>query len=139
MSAMTYEDARSAIYSRLNTAWSVQYPSVPVNYENRNNVDLATQQTPFISCEVIFTTGEQVSIEITPVVRTQGVIYVAAYIKDFDGVAVPNAHLQYLKTLFETKSFGGVNTRAAQPMPGDSFKAWYRKALRIPFWFDAIP
>ena len=43
---MTYELARQAIYTRLNDAWTVDYPSVPIQWENRLRIDLFQQTAP---------------------------------------------------------------------------------------------
>jgi len=135
---MTFEGARAAIYGRLNTIWAAANPTVPVRYENRLLVDLATETDPFLACEVLFNDGEQISLGITPAHRVEGAIYLAVWVKEDTGTAVPLGLIDGLFDLFKTTAFGGVNTRAPRPLPGHDHKGWYITTLRVPFWFDQL-
>lgn len=133
---MNFEDARAAIYARLDTAWTAAHPTVPALYENRLAVDLAGRTDPFIACEILFNDGEQVSMEKTPVLRFFGAIYLSVWVKEKEGTKIALTYLGELSDLFKAASFGGVNTRAPRPLPGRPQDSWYVSTLRVPFWFD---
>lgn len=139
MAAMTFEDARQAIYSKFKTGWDANYPLVPVSYKNRDRVDLLQQKDPFVSIAVEFVDGEQASIELNSVTRYHGVIHFGCYVREFEGVATVNAHLQYLATLFKSATFSGLVLLGAKPAGSKTFEGWMCEMLRVPFWFDAIP
>ena len=136
---MTYELARQAIYTRLNDAWTVDYPSVPIQWENRLRVDLFQQTAPFIGCEVLFDGAQQASIEYAPIHRYTGSIFLTVFVKEHEGSAVQNTYLTYLTDLFKSTTFGSVNTKAAVPLPPALFEGWWRKSVAVGFWFDDIP
>lgn len=134
---MNFEDARAAIYGRLATGMAATYPLVSVEYENRVVIDLARQVDPWISCEIVWSDGDQVSIEDVPMIRYHGAVYLASWVKEGGGTATPLAHLGYLAGLFKTVAFGGVNTQAPMPMPKlRQLAGWEGHPLRISFWFD---
>lgn len=133
---MDFEDARAAIYSRLDEGMNATYPGTLVVYENRLNVDLSTQTAPFVAAEIHWNDGRQIGMEASPAARYEGAIYLAVYVKEYEGAAAALALLGYLAGLFKAKSFGGVNTRIARPLPGRPDRGWYAYTLRVPFWFD---
>jgi hypothetical protein len=136
---MKFDAARSAIYSRLDSAMNTNHPGVPVLYENRLNVDLALQSAPFVACEILFNDGEQVSMEISPVVRYRGSIWLAVAAKRGDGIKGQLTVLATLADTFKTVVFGGVTCHAPRPMPGFLKDGWYLESIRVPFYFNDTP
>lgn len=136
---MNFEDARLAVTGRLKTGMDATYPAVPVVYENRVKVDLATQASPYVRLALIFNDGEQASMEATPLARYRGAIYLAVYCKQGEGTKDALTILSYLAGLFKAVKFGGVQTYVGVPMPGAEMSGWYYEAVRIPFYFDDLP
>jgi hypothetical protein len=134
-----YETARQAIYTRLKTAWDADYPTVPIQWENRLRVDLLQQVLPFISCDVVFDDGYQAAMEIDPLMRYSGCVHLGVYVREHEGTALQNTYLWYLGELFKVAIFSGVRTRAPVPQRPEIFEGWVRKSLRIEFWFDDVP
>jgi hypothetical protein len=135
---MNFDDARAAIYGRLDTAWGASHPTMPVRYENRMAVDLDKEKSPFVACELLFTDGEQIELSANPGTRYQAAIYLSAWAKEDSGTSDSLKDLSELALLFGMKSFGGVNTRAARPLPGRVESGWYVLTLRVPFWIDVF-
>lgn len=136
---MTFDDARAAIVGRLKATLDASNPTTAVSYENRATVDLATQAAPFVACEVLFNDGEQASMELAPVVRYSGAIWLAVAVKEGEGTKTALVILGTLAAAFKTVSFGGVVAQAPRPMPGFRRDGWYYEPIRVPFYFDDIP
>jgi len=134
-----FENARSAIFSRLNTFMTATYPTVPALYENRFNVDLSTQRGPFVAAEITYVDGQQVSLELKPVVRYHAAVHLTVWVKEGTGSAEALGILAALADLFKTVTFSGVNARAPQPLPRRNTQGWAVYAVRVPFYFDDIP
>jgi hypothetical protein len=136
---VTFDDARAAVYTRLDAGMTATYPAVPVLYENRLTVDLAKQKSPFVACEIVYNDGSQASMELTPVVRYGGAIWLAVATKAGAGAKVGAGILGYLANRFKTITFSGVVCGAPVPMPGYTRDGAYWQTLRVPFHFDDIP
>jgi hypothetical protein len=134
----TFEDVRQAAVTKLKTYMDATYPTVIVDYENRLRVDLLQQTQPFLTFEVEFNDGEQASIENNPIHRYSGAFCMAVFVREQEGSALQNTYLQALSDQFKTTSFSGVNTRTAKPMPGEGWRGWWKKGIRVPFWFDSF-
>lgn len=133
---MTGEDARAAVYARLETDMAANHAGVPVRYQNRNTVNLATQTGMFVTCDMFFNDGEQISVELNPRARYRGSVYLAVLVKEGDGTKKPLDLLWALVALYKTKTFGGVNTGVPIPVPGREMAGWYSESIRVPFYFD---
>lgn len=133
---MDFDTARAAVYGRLQTHMAANHPTVDVGYENRNTIDLATQERPFVTCEIVWNDGEQVSLGALPRLRYRGAVWLAIHEKDGAGVKVRNQLLKSLADLFRTKSFSGVTTMAPIPVPGRPARGWLVHAIRLPLYFD---
>lgn len=133
---MNFEDARAATYTRLKTYWDVAHPTVPVEYENQDTIDLDQQTAPFLTCEIVYNDSEQIAMGTPGGHRHFGAIWLSFWVKQGQGTALQNTALKELQDLFGEKAFGGVNTRAARRVPSRPQKAWYVASLRVPFWID---
>lgn len=133
---MNFEVARAAIYARLSTLMSDSYSTVPVRYENRLTVDFDTLETIFVACEIAWSDGVQASLGSTPLVRYSGAVYLAVWEKEGAGTSQALGILDALAASFKLAQFGGVNTHAPRPLPGQDQLGWYVLGLRIPFWVD---
>ena len=136
---MTFEDARAAVYAKLDAFMQANYPAVPVQYENRANVDVSNLTGPVVVCELAYGDGEQKSLEQAPIVRYQGAIWLNAGAKEGEGTADSLGILSALASAFKTTSFGGVVTQAPRPVPGAKRLGLYFIGIRVPFYFDDIP
>jgi len=136
---MDFEDARAAIFARIDTGWSAAYPTEPAEYENRRTVDRNAHPGPFLAVEVVFADGEQAELGTDPMIRYPGAIYCVVYVRPGAGTATGLARQGYLATLLGVKQFGGVNTLAPKPVPGHDVPGWYRHILRVPFFFHSKP
>lgn len=133
---MDFDAAREAVYVRLKTHMDANHPATLVGYENRNQIDLATQKAPFVTVELVWNDGEQVSMGETPRARLRGAVWLAVHEKEGAGVAATNALLMSLFNLFRTKSFSGITTMMPIPVPARPAEGWRAQALRVPLYFD---
>jgi hypothetical protein len=129
-----FEDARAAIVTQFKTYWDANHSTVPVQYENRDLVDIEKQTAPYVCCEVIFNDGFAASIGDTPMARYPGAVWLSVHTKEGEGTKLGNQWLGALADLFKAKMLGGlVYTGIARPVPARLFKGWYVQAVRIPF------
>jgi hypothetical protein len=135
---MDFEDTRAAICDRLDTYWSGAHPEVLVEYENQASIDLNAHTDPFLSCDIVYTDGTQISLGQPGGTRYPGAIWLSSWVKEGGGTAEGNRYLKELADLFGQKAFGGVNTKAARRVPSNPHKGWYVQSLRVPHWFDDI-
>jgi hypothetical protein len=133
---VNFEDCRTAVYTRLDTYMTASQSTVKVDYENRHKIDLSTQVNPFVSCEIVWNDGEQVSMSDTPRARFRGAIWLGVWTKEGSGTKVSNQLLKSLTDLFRTKSFSGVTTMMPIPVPARPADGWYVQTLRVPLYFD---
>jgi hypothetical protein len=136
---MTFDDVRKAVASKLNTYWVAAHGSVIMQYGNRNIVDMDQQQDPFVDCKVIFSNGSQANMGDSIIRRYYGAIYFSVYTREGEGVSEALVYLGDLEKQFSVKSFEGVNTKVAIPVPEKTAKGWCIEAIRVPFWFDVMP
>lgn len=136
---MKFNDARAAIYSRLDTLMTASYASIPVRYENRLDVDLSAQVEPFLGVELIFNDGVQASLGRQIIVRYPGAIYLSVFTKQGEGIADALTLLASLADTFKTVTFSGVVCSAPRPLPARPHQGWYVHTLRVPFHFDDVP
>jgi hypothetical protein len=133
---MDFETARAAVYTRLRDYMAANRPTVDVSYENRNTIDLATQERPFVTCEIVWNDGEQVSLGALPRVRYRGAVWLSAHQKEGSGTKISNQLMKSLADLFRTASFSGVTTMAPIPVPARPAQGWRAEAIRVPLYFD---
>lgn len=133
---MDFATARAAVYSRLKTYMDASHPGTKVGYQNRNQIDLATQTAPFITVELVWNDGEQVSMGDLPRARFRGAAWLAVHVKQGSGAAISDGFLKGLSDLFRTKAFSGVTTMVPIPVPARPAEGWEASALRVPLYFD---
>jgi hypothetical protein len=133
---VNFEDARSAIYARMDTIMASAYPSTKIEYENREQIDLAQQTADFVRLELLFTDGEQASIGDNPITRYRGAIYISVAARKGTGTKSAFTKLSVLAKGFDMVQFSSIQTLAPIPMPGGDNKDWYRVSVRVPFYFD---
>lgn len=135
---MDFEDARAAIYGRLDTYMTASYAGTKVQYRNRNTVDLAKQTAPFVSLEIVWNDGEQVEMGPNPRGRMRGAAWLGVWVKEGQGVKVGGQIMSALTRLFKTVSFGGVTAMMPVPLPPADQKGWEAQRLRVPLYFDFV-
>jgi len=133
--AVDFETTRAAIYGRLDAGWAQANPTVLVEYQNQDVVDLDKQTAPFVTCDLVYSDGAQMGLGQTAGQRYQGAIWLAVWTRKGSGVATANAYLAALATLFGLKVFGGVNTHAVRPCQPGLQELGHRDDPG-PFWFD---
>jgi hypothetical protein len=133
---MDFEDARVAVYGLLDGHMTANHPTVKVGYENRHTVDLAAQALPYVTCEIVWNDGEQVSLGDLPRGRLRGSVWLSVHVKEGQGVSVSNELMKSLFDLFRTKTFSGVTTMMPVPVPARAAEGWRAQALRVPLYFD---
>lgn len=135
---MTFDDAVKAVYARLDAFVGASLSSLPVRYENRLEVDLAKETDPFLTCEVVFSAGSQVSLGHTPVARYSGAVWLSRWAKEDTGTVAGWADLALLSTHFKARDFSGVRTSVPIPIPSRAQDGWHVQAVRVPFYFDDL-
>jgi hypothetical protein len=129
-----FESARAAIVSHLKTYLDSAHPSLVVQYDNRDVVNVETQTEPYLCCEVTFMDGEAGSIGSEPLGRYYGAVWLSINVKQGDGSAEALTLLGELAGLFKSQMLANlVYTGVPRPLPGRPGAGWWVSSLRVPF------
>lgn len=122
---------------RAKAAWGAF--ALPVEYDNRNTVDLATLTTAYLMVDITWGDAAQMDIGKSPLVCDYGHIVLAAGVKAGQGTAGLLALLDHFRPYLQLRNpLGSVKTHAAQvaqrATEKDGFFYW---PMTIPFWAQA--
>lgn len=133
----TYVSARDALVALIHNAWTAQYPTVPVFYENAIRVDLDKAGESFLKVDIEFDKARQMTIELAPRHRVIGAIVLTLFAKDGTGVRTTLERLDFLTNVAKFKDIAGVKLQTPQPGSRAYKNGWRSYELIVPFWFDA--
>lgn len=132
-----FEAVRAAAFAKVAAVMSTAFAAVPVQYENRNLIDVEQQQLPWLSVELVWNDGEQATIEHEPITRYEGAIYLTVYTKRGNGTKLAQEVMGRLAREFKRMPSGTLfQTRAARPVPARTWEDWHLQTLRVPFYTD---
>ena len=131
----TYANAREHLITKINTAWTTQYPTTRVFYENTTKVDLDAVGTHFLAVTVDFTDSLRMEINPSPSSRTWGEAILRFFAKEGQGTKTALQVFDFLTALMKYQTFGGVTTECPAPGPKQASKGWVSFDLTVPFFF----
>ena len=133
---VTLEQARTAIATRVNAlvATWVAY-TLEVEWDNRNNINFATQTNPYLCVEIMLIDGQQAGLTSTH--RVFGSLILTARVRKGQGTALANALLEHFyPSLQMSDSMFPVRTHAARIIQEKPVNDWAGQTAVIPFWYD---
>lgn len=110
--------------------------SLAVEFDNREVINLSTQEDPYLLAQIKLIDGEQASLGDDPLHRIYGQLYLAARVKKSHGVAVANRLLSHFYPSLQNKQFGTVRVQMATFAPEKDALGWVTYPLILPFWSD---
>lgn len=132
---MSPDAAYSALYAALASALPA---GTPVLYDNRQTLDLSTEQRRHVRTEFIITSGAQKSLGAVKVKRFQGVLAMLVCEKEGGGVLSALDLADTLGAALEMRNFSGLQTQAYSMERSAVVKGWHLQPVSVPFWFDEV-
>jgi len=132
---ITYEAARDAVVTELQTFWSAAYPTIPLHYENTARVDADQQGQAYAMAEVEFLPAFQASLEAAPMTLVYGHLSVTVLSKEGTGTRSGLVMCNALIAAMKYRSFSGVVTMAPSLGRKVEVAGWHHQDAIIPFRF----
>lgn len=136
---MTYDEARQALVGHFSEAFGAEFPGVPVEYDNRNLVDLEEQAQigPFLEFAVLFDDSLQVAFGVPVLERTTGTVQVVVNVPVGDGKARANEMLEWVKRRMRWLNLpSGVQTAGGKRSRAEDLPGFASEAILVGFWYD---
>lgn len=109
--------------------------ALAVDYPNRQTVDPASQETPYIDLDIQFFSGEQLDLGPVKTVKTEGLVLMMICTKDNDGVQIANKLRQHFADKMQLRRIGIVEVYAATGGRIRERLGWRLSPLILPFWY----
>ena len=139
---LSVDEARAELVGWLVAACAADgaLPAVPLEAENRVSIDLASAaaSTPFICAEIEWMGGGQISLGKDPLARTNGILMVAAKVKQGAGTAESLKLLERVVPFLEGKDGTYVRTELAALVGPATRAGWHLTVMQINFSADRI-
>lgn len=117
----------------IKTAWTT-YP-LAIETDNRDSIDYAKQQKPFLQLDTVFLSAEQLDLGPASKTRQYGQLVLSAAVKEGSGVAEALALLDFAIPYIERQNFVVVRTDAAEAHPAKTIKGWVYHPVVVNFHF----
>lgn len=117
----------------LQAAWT-DYPLL-IEADNRDVVDQATQQDPYLQVSIQMIKGEQLDMADRPLVEQRGQILICAVAKAGSGSAGTAKLLDFCESYFDMKELGIVRCHAFEAQKARANLGWYYAPAIVNFWF----
>ena len=134
----TYTQCRDAIVALLHGDIAVDYPTLPVFWENTVAVDLDKVGDKFVRIELEFDDAEQLTVNGSPWHRTYGTVYFTLMVKDGTGTRSVLELYEYFTNLVKFKGATHYQFEVVRPGKRDARDGWRSYELCAPFWFDVM-
>lgn len=136
---MTLTEANAAIMTTVVQLVQdhAAYPLV-IETDNRDVVDLALQEQPYLQVTVDFMGADQISLGEKPRVKQHGQLLLCAVAKGGTGKAASLALLDFVMPYFDMESMGGVEFHAAEAAGAKEIKGLWRATALVNFYFTRI-
>lgn len=132
---MTPEEARDTLMTAVVAALTEQLPTLPVMYENADNLSLDTMGDQGLAVEIQFRVSKQASMEANPRTRHQGDISLMHIQREGTGTKSMLARVGTLNRELQYKSFGSIITGEASPRSKESHNGLFFMEWVVPFAF----
>ena len=132
---MTYVQAREALVTAINTAWSASYPTTKLFYENTTQIDLDTVGSVFVTVSIDFVDSVRMEIDEDPVSRTDGEVVFRIFAKEGVGTKGALQIKDFLTDTMKYRTLAGVETGCPAPGAKREHKGYVSRDLIVPFFF----
>lgn len=107
-----------------------------VDYENRQDVDLAQQINPFMQVDIVFLASRQIDMNPAPRLSDDGQIVIALGMKAGGGTQKLEQLRDFIRPFLQLRDnlANGVRTHASQPYPPKPVNGFYYLPLVTGFW-----
>jgi hypothetical protein len=131
--AQAYKDIMAAVQSAVDA--HTAYP-LAVESDNRNAIDQATQNDPYLKVEIVFLDGDQIELGETNVLMEQwGQVWLCAVCKDGTGALRSLELLDFMRPYFERKRLGTVTCRAVTSVKPKEVKGLWHTPAIVNFYY----
>ena len=131
----TYVQVRDTLATLVNTAWTTQYPSVPIFHENTKQIPLDTVGKVFLFVAIAFEDTFRTSVDIDPISESHGVITLRLFAKEGSGVRTALGMKDFLTDTLKYQSTGGITIDCPTPGRSEDRDGWTSMDLIVPFQF----
>jgi hypothetical protein len=139
---MSFATASSDLVNAVEAARALWPGPVPAtlkaDYENRRLVDLDRQTEPYISVDIHFVNGSQISLGSTKVVEEHGQLHLLVCAPVNSGTRISKQIMDHFVPYLELENFSLARTHAAKAQACYEKLGWYITPLVVPFWFHRL-
>ena len=133
----TYVSARNAIVGVLHPAFTAAYPTIPIYYENAQEIDMDAAPDVIVIVSVDFTDNLRLDIDPAPHTEVFGEVSLRIYTRVGRGVSDHLTLFGYLSGLLSHQVISGVTMGTAFPDRKETAAGWLMTDLVVPFSFFA--
>ena len=126
---------RQEITALVATPFAAAYPGIPLVTDNAP-FDWNAPPPFFVTLEVKFYSGNQISMSANPKTRYKGYVYVTTYAKEGTGSATSLNALSWFATNLGYKRTTSVQIEAPEPSGMGSPKGWFTEESKFYFYAD---
>lgn len=132
---MNLAGIRDTIVSFVAANWG--HPTIPLFYENTEEVDLQNMGDYFLKVEINFTGASQANIGDSPFQREYGELVVTVFARQTLGVRAVLVYLGELSSSIRFRNLGGVHMQEAAAGNETSRDGWFSMDMTVPFYADS--
>lgn len=132
---MSFESVRAAVATVVSSEWALAQPSVPMEMENHNQIDLNARRDPFVTYELRYVSSRQSSLENVPQTRYQGEALFHVAVPSGRGTKTGFTLADSLVPILKYRRVSGVQFQAPRLMPAIETDGWYIWPLAFSFHY----
>lgn len=132
---MSFETVRQAVNTHIATGLATGLPTIPVEFENIDDIDHNTRSEPFITFAFKYRDSRQASVELNPLTRYEGEGQFHAHIPQGRGTAPYLAIADVIRPLMEYKNVSGVQFLSVRLLEPGTIKGWHITPIFVSFFY----
>lgn len=135
---MTEDEARQALVTLFDVAFKEEWPSVPVEYDNRATVDREAQLQvgPFLEFAMDIYESEAANVGFPVLERTLGAVFVAVNAPAGSGTSQTLQILETVKRILSYKQVVTLHTFGTSRSKVADLPGYRSEALLVSFYYD---
>lgn len=139
MTEDSLDQCRAALAAAVSTA-AAEWTEYQINFEfeNRNVINSAEQDTPHVAVMLKFNGARQADMSSNPVHRHYGYYILTVKVKQGHGTAKVLQLLEFLYSRLQRRKVGGVHLEMASVISPAQVGEWYGASAMIPFRIDKV-
>jgi hypothetical protein len=135
---MNYVSARDALVTKINAAFTTNYPLMPVFYENTLTADLAKVGEMFVKVEIDFIDRIAVTVNNEPETESEGEVVLTVFSKEGTGSRKVLALFDFLNQEFRYQTIGALVLKTPTPGTKAGKNGWASSELICGFCFTSM-